>query len=434
MDEHKPMRRAWKAVLIAGALAGLIYLYYTEVKPVVIFGLRSDYAHAIPYQKIPVGLDSLKAESCGTCHREIYEEWKTSIHAKAFQDPFFQAYWKKDKNIWVCLNCHTPLENQQPTLIRSIPRGRVEKAVQELNPHYDPAYQQEAITCAACHVRDGVILGPFDDSAAPHPTKFDPSFRTTQVCYRCHNVVSGPAQFYNVGPCGTYAEYEGKYFMQERGFICQSCHMPEIERPVAVGGPIRQGRRHLWRGGHDPEMIRQAVAVRVQADSSSPGPGDRVTFTATLINAGAGHKIPTGDPDRHFTVEFLVEDKTGRVVAHQSDTMGRWILWQPVVVEVHDNRLLPLASREYTFRYRMPEQAVGLTLKTRVRYHMLTDDQHEMLRTKYGLTADDPYRFTIYERAFPLSHELKAELDRAAYDPQLSCASESRHGKSKNAG
>ena len=423
------MGRTGKIAIGCAVVAALVYLYYTEVKPVVIFGLRSDYAHAIPYQKIPAGLDSLKAESCGACHKEIYEEWKTSIHAKAFEDPFFQAYWKKDRNIWVCLNCHTPLENQQPTLIKEIPRARVEKAVQELNPHYDPAYQKEAITCAACHVRDGVVLGPFDDSAAPHPTQFDPAFRTTQVCYRCHNVVSGPAQFYNVGPCGTYAEYEGRYFMQERGFICQNCHMPEVERPVAQGGPIRQGRRHLWRGGHDPDMIRQAVAVRVKADPPAPKPGERVTFTATLINAGAGHKIPTGDPDRHFTVEFLVQDGDGRTLSHQSDTMGRWILWQPVVLEVYDNRLLPLASREYAFTYRLPEQAAGLTLKTLVRYHILTDDQHEMLRTGYGLTADDPYRFTIYERSFPLSQELKAELDRAAYDPGMACAVD---GKGKN--
>jgi hypothetical protein len=416
------MTRARKIAIGVVVLAGLVYLYYTEVKPVVIFGLRSDYAHAIPYQKIPAGLDSLKAESCGTCHKEIYDEWKTSIHARAFEDPFFQAYWKRDNNIWVCLNCHTPLENQQPTLIKEIPRGRVEKAVEEPNPHYDPAYQKEAITCAACHVRDGAILGPFDDSAAPHPTKFDPAFRTAQVCYRCHNVVSGPAQFYNVGPCGTYAEYEGKYFMQERGFICQTCHMPEVERPMARGGPIRQGRRHLWRGGHDPEMIKQAVVVQVKADPPAPKPGERVTFTATLINAGAGHKIPTGDPDRHFTIEFLVQDRDGRTLSHQTATMGRWILWQPVVVEVYDNRLLPLASREYTFSYRMPEQAAGLTLKALVQYHILTDDPHEMLQTKYGLTAGDPYRFTIYERAFPLTHELKAALDLDAYDPRLACA------------
>lgn len=406
------MTRGLKIGLGVVLASGAVYLYYTEVKPVVIFGLRSDYAHAIPYQKVPAGLDSLKAESCGTCHLEIYDEWKTSIHARAFGDPFFQAYWKKDKNIWVCLNCHTPLENQQPTLIKEIPRGRVEKAIQEPNPHYDADYQKEAISCAACHVRDGVIYGPFEDSAAPHPTKFDPNFRTTQICYRCHNVVSGPAQFYNVGPCGTYAEYEGKFFMQERGFICQSCHMPEIDRAVATDGPIRRGRQHLWRGGHDPDMIKRAVAVQIKADPPQPKPGDQVTFVLTLINAGAGHKIPTGDPDRHFTIEFLVEDREKRVIHQDTSTMGRWIMWQPVVLELYDNRLLPLASSEYRFTYRMPAESEALALKARVQYHILTDGQHEMLRTKYGLTADDPYRFEIYAREFPLTEALATILSR----------------------
>ncbi|HSA88231.1 MAG TPA: multiheme c-type cytochrome, partial [Nitrospira sp.] len=350
------MTRGQKIVLGTIVAAAAVYLYYTEVKPVVIFGLRSDYAYAIPFQKVPEGLANLKAESCGQCHREIYEEWKTSIHAHAYEDPFFQAYWKKDKNIWVCLNCHTPLENQQPTLVKEIPRGRVEKAIQEPNPHYDAEYQKESVTCAACHVRDGVIYGPFDDSVAPHPTKFDPQFRTAQICYRCHNVVSGPAQFYNVGPCGTYAEYEGKYW-QERGFICQSCHMPEIDRSVATGGPVRRGRQHLWRGGHDPDMVKQAIAVHVKADRDAPKPGDRVEFTLTFTNAGAGHKTPTGDPDRFFTVEFLVEDRQGNVLEQQRSTMGRWILWQPAIVELYDNRLLPQDSREYQFAYRLPDKA-----------------------------------------------------------------------------
>ena len=403
--------RHWRTIAV-GVLAvlGAVYLYYTEIKPVVIFGLRSDYAHPIPFQKIPDGLTSLTAESCGQCHREIYEEWKSSIHARAFEDPYFQAYWKKDKKVWVCLNCHTPLENQQPTIITHIPRGRVEKAVQETNPHYDAEYQKESVTCAACHVRDGIIYGPFEDSAAPHPTKFDPNFRTTQVCYRCHNVVSGPAQFYRVGPCGTYAEYEGKFFMQQRGFICQSCHMPEIDRPVATNSPIRRGRQHLWRGGHDPDMIKRAVAIQVKADVTSPKPGDRVMFTLTLVNAGAGHKIPTGDPDRFFTVEFAVEDSQGRVLEAQKSTMGRWIMWQPAILELYDNRLLPLASREYQFIYRLPAKEEGLKVRTRVQYHIVTDAQHEMLQHKYGLTGNDPYRFVIYEREFPLSQQLSAAL------------------------
>jgi Cytochrome c554 and c-prime len=416
------MRLLAKILIGLGVLAGLTYLYYTEVKPTVIFGLRSDYAHAIPYQKIPEGLTSLRAESCGTCHKEIYDEWKTSIHSQAYRDPFFHAYWTKDKHTWVCLNCHSPLENQQPTLITEIPRDRVERAVQAPNPQYDADYQHEGVTCAACHVRDGVILGPFDDAVAPHPTKADPTFRTTQLCYRCHSVVGGPAQFYNGGPCGTYPEYESGYWMKERGFICQSCHMPEIERPVATGGPLRKGRQHLWRGGHDPAMVKQAVDIKVVAEPAEPKPGDKVRVTLTLINAGAGHKLPTGDPDRHFTVEFAVEDQGQKVLERQQETMGRWILWQPAIIELHDNRLMPLASRDYTFEYQLPKDVTGLTLITKVRYHIQTERQHQMLIDKYGLTAPDPYFFTVYERAVPLTGNLADHFKQTVPDSRMACA------------
>ncbi len=427
MTRWRERRRGEKGLYVVLTLLlvvpALLYYFYTEIRPTVIFGLREDYAHAIPLQKVPAGLDSLRAEACGQCHQAIYEEWKTSIHAHAYEDPFFQAYWKKDDQIWVCLNCHTPLENQQPTLIQKIPDNRVEKAVQVANPRYDEAYQREGVTCAACHVRDGVILGPFDDSAAPHPTKYDPTFRTKEVCYRCHNVVSGPFQFYNVGPCGTYAEYEGEFFMKEQGFTCQHCHMPEISRPVAEGGPIRQGRQHLWRGGHDPEMIKRAVAIQAKADPPNPKQGETVTMTLTLINAGAGHKIPTGDPDRHFTVEFYVKDQSGQIIEQQTDTMGRWILWQPVILEVYDNRLLPLASRDYQFAYQIPDARSDLVLEARVRYHILTDGQHAMLRETYGLRSDDPYRYTIYTRQFPLGEKLELALDaETPVDTRLGCS------------
>jgi hypothetical protein len=38
-----------------------------------------------------------------------------------------------------------------------------------------------------------------------------------------------------------------------------------------------------------------------------------------------------------------------------------------------------------------------------------------MLRTKYGLTGNDPYRFVVYEREFPLSGELKGALAKGNY-------------------
>jgi hypothetical protein len=167
-------------------------------------------------------------------------------------------------------------------------------------------------------------------------------------------------------------------------------------------------------------MIKRAVAIQVKADPPNPKPGEQVTFTLTLVNAGAGHKIPTGDPDRHFTVKFVVEEGAKQVRDSQQSTMGRWILWQPAIVELYDNRLLPLASREYRFSYRMPAESEGLVLKTLVQYHILTDGQHEMLQRKYGLTGDDPYRFEIYRREIPLNEQLAAALSES---DQLSAVS-----------
>jgi hypothetical protein len=78
------------------------------------------------------------------------------------------------------------------------------------------------------------------------------------------------------------------------------------------------------------------------------------------------------------------------------------------------------------FAYRMPEASKGLTLQTRVRYHILTDGQHEMLKTKYGLMADDPYAFTVYEREVPLNGALaSAFVDPLPEPPPMACVSPS---------
>ena len=395
--------------------AGVVLLlaawwYVSHVRSVLIFGLRDDYQRAVPHQAVPAGLTSLRAEECGRCHQAIYEEWKSSIHAQSFVDPLFQAYWRKDKHIWVCLNCHAPLENQQPLLIKSVNERDVERPVTELNPHFDPEYQLEGISCATCHVRDGVVLGPFDDSVAPHPTKYDPKFRTTEICYTCHQVKSGALQFYNGGPCATFFEFDGGPYARQ-GYICQTCHMPEIERPVATGGPVRKGRQHLWRGGHSPEMIQRALEARLIPPAAAVGPGGEARFLLQLTNAGAGHSIPTGDPDRYFQVELELRDAAGTVIRRQSHTISRWIIWRPVIFEVFQNRIPPLQSRHYYLITRMPEasRAEGMTVHAKVTYHILTERAYQRLQTTYGLTEEVPHVFTIYEETLPLTASAPVE-------------------------
>ena len=101
--------------------------------------------------------------------------------------------------------------------------------------------------------------------------------------------------------------------------------------------------------------------------------------------------------------------------------MGRWILWQPAIVELYDNRLLPLASRNYTFTYHLPRQMDGLRLTARVQYHIQTEGQHAMLKKKYGLTSPEAYFYTVYERDVPLSGDLNASLGQGSHEAGSSC-------------
>ena len=90
---------------------------------------------------------------------------------------------------------------------------------------------------------------------------------------------------------------------------------------------------------------------------------------------------------------------------------------------MYDNRLLPLASRDYEFFYDIPEDRSDLVVEARVRYHILTDGQHAMLRETYGLRSDDPYRYTIYTRQFPLNDTLKTALHaETPVETRLGCA------------
>jgi hypothetical protein len=401
-------RRPLRALLLLAVLLAVGAWAYSEFfYTPVIFGLRDDFVHAVPNQAVPEGLTSLSAEECGTCHAEIYAEWKTSIHAHAWKDPYFQAYWKHDDNIWICLNCHTPLENQQPERILDLERGKVQRPVKAPNPAFDAELREEGITCSGCHVRDGIIYGPYDDSDAPHPTAYDPKYRTTEICYWCHQVPSGPLQFYNGGPCATFFEFEdGPY--AKRGYTCQSCHMPAATRPAAVGGPVRDTRRHLWRGGHFPAMVKQALQVRLAGPENGWTPGDKVTFRLTLTNGGAGHKIPTGDPDRYFLIRFTERDDHGRVIRERTRKITRWIVWRPIIVELYENRIPPLESRDYTHAVTTRR---GHTLTATVSYHILTARQKDKLIDRYALPPDTMDHFTVYERT--------VDLGRGRLEPEV---------------
>ncbi len=73
----------------------------------------------------------------------------------------------------------------------------------------------------------------------------------------------------------TWAEWAASPQARE-GETCQSCHMPD--------------RRHLWRGIHDPEMVRGAVPVELVPVRATAG---RADGELRIRSEGVGHAFPT---------------------------------------------------------------------------------------------------------------------------------------------
>ena len=106
------------------------------------------FENPLPRQEVPKGLTSLSAAQCGACHQEIYQEWRASTHAAALRDRQFQAELAKAPEVqWLCLNCHTPLENQLATIAVGVAGRTLRKPILKKNARFDRVLREEAITC-----------------------------------------------------------------------------------------------------------------------------------------------------------------------------------------------------------------------------------------------------------------------------------------------
>jgi len=331
---------------------------------------------------VPMGLPDVRAQTCGRCHQEIYAEWSLSTHRHAYaNDAQFMAELTKSRTQdgsgkpgdvgWMCINCHTPLVNQQAQLVVGLQDGALGKPVYVDNPLFDARMQEEAVTCATCHVRDGVVLGPFGNTSAPHATRKAPELLQAGVCLRCHQA-EAVFETINLG-CffSTGREWQEGPF---KDTPCQQCHMPVAQRKLAEDWdvPTRQTRRH-WFGGSlipkkpdhqaalaplravfgdgirvDAPTVANAgddVARSKMADLVCPSSAGCQLVLVTWRNSNAGHRVPTGDPERSVRLELTATAPDGKVLAQTLAVAAQKFEWWPVVRQLDDTRFAPGESR-----------------------------------------------------------------------------------------
>jgi len=389
---------AWLFVVLAVLTA---FLAWRFIRPMNIFLVSDAFEKPVDTSTIPDPLQTLSARECGACHVEFYREWRTTIHSQAWTDPYFQSDWEFDGSQQICRNCHTPLDRQQPQVILGFRDKDKWDPILEPNPGFDPALQQEGVTCAACHLREGKIVGVLGDTDAPHPVRIldDPN----QVCVRCH-VVEGDRwdTFFRFPPCGTVAEIEatgqstgntGEVVVKNAADLgCVSCHMPAVERPLVAGGVTRAVRQHLWRGGHHPEMVKQGLKVEL-TEAAASEPGGRL-FQLTLTNVGAAHYLPTGTPDRHLLIELRLLDERGEKIRVETHKLERMVMWRPFIIDLWDTRLQRWQPRSFTIETPSTGKTQAAVLEAIVWYYLVGEKR----RTRIGYENREPTAYQVFKQ------------------------------------
>jgi hypothetical protein len=281
-------------------------------------------------------------ESCKSCHPRHYDEWASSMHAYAADDPVFlamNARGQRETNGALgdfCVQCHAPMA----VLTGATTDGlNLEDVPQKL----------KGVTCYFCHTveavegthnnplvlaDDGVMRGGFSDPVAneAHRAGYSPFLdrrrpESADMCGACHDIVT-PA---GVHLERTYLEWQESIFSRPRaegGLTCSGCHMESEPAAVAdyPGVPLRRHHEHLWPGvdvAITPWPGKQMQLAAIERDllyailpelCVVPDAGG-VRIDYRLDNVNGGHMVPTGSAqDRRMWAEIVAYDADGEVI------------------------------------------------------------------------------------------------------------------------
>jgi len=271
-----------------------------------------------PQGPAPEGWSALEASldpaQCGSCHPQQLQQWQSSLHADAYSPGFAGQLIEGDlaaaEQVRQCQSCHAPLAEQLE----------------------DNELRAQGLVCAGCHVRAHRRFGPPSRAELPEPAGALPhggftarsEFQESRFCAPCHQF------FDDAGVNGkplenTYREWQASPFA-DAGRHCQSCHMPD--------------RAHTWQGIHDPEFVRAAVDVVLEAEGLESA---NLEATLALRSREVGHRFPTYVTPR-VVMALWQADALGNELprTRRESTIGREIDFAAEPSrEVFDTRVAP---------------------------------------------------------------------------------------------
>ncbi len=284
------------------------------------------------------GPDVMESAFCAQCHPDAYAEHEQSTHGRAFTDEEVRLATARFAH-QDCIICHTPRPIFE-TGIGQNPKRR----------HYGLV---EGNTCMTCHWRPDYDYTGFQGGAECNGA-FHPDVGTVEACASCHRNHGTPFQW-EKSPTGKVT-----------GRVCTDCHMQEIERPIAVGGPARATHSHVFPGSRNVEHVNRAYGYGAELVGNA--------VVVTIRNKGAGHNFPTELKQRAVESLVIVRDLAGDEVA-RSRMVFRDPYKRPYGLELPVNTQIP-GGQERVHRVPLGVEAgtVETTLFFKLYYPI--DDYH----------------------------------------------------------
>jgi len=293
--------------------------------------------------------------TCMTCHPKHYQQWASSMHAYASNDPVFLALNKRGQRETnnqlgtFCVKCHAPM---------AVQLGLTDGVT------FDPSTLPPGatgITCYFCHnVKDvtdthnnplvlamdttmrGGAQNPATNTA--HRGAYDPAMdsdsNNSAMCGACHDVVTPKG----IALERSFAEWQTTFFSDadpKHHLTCGGCHMRSSKDVIAddpaASVTLRDSgfHQHQWQAidsaliaWPDQDQLKQQIQADLDPAITIVGPKPTVgpapggiclnpngTITVRMDTIGTGHAWPSGaSQDRRAWLEVVAYDATGAVV------------------------------------------------------------------------------------------------------------------------
>lgn len=125
-------------------------------------------------------------------------------------------------------------------------------------------------------------------------------------------------------------------------------------------------RRHLWRGIHDPDMVRSGIEITLEADRPRYRAGDSLRATLTVASTNVGHYFPTYVTPRVVVEARLVDAAGGTVPGSVEERAIAREVTLDLSREVADTRIPPGGRWTLDYRRRLDRPRLRLVVTVTV--------------------------------------------------------------------